>query len=72
MRIASKEQLTLHLAVALAIVACRIIASASTIGLVGRRVANDTNLPHGVLKALNEAGATSVTFNPTLLKRRML
>jgi len=65
MRIASRKQLMLLMAAVVTIVACQITASASTIRLVATRIANDTNTTTGVLKALNDGGATSVYFNTT-------
>ena len=65
MRNASLKRVGLFLAVVVSIAACQIAASASTIKVIATRVANDTNTTTGVLKALNDGGATSVGFNTT-------
>ncbi len=65
MRIASKKQGILLLAVVVAIAACQITASASTIRLITTRTNNDTDVTTGVLKALTQSGATSVPFSTT-------
>ncbi len=65
MRIVSTKQVLLLLAVMIAMAACQITASASTIKVIATRTNNDTNTTTGVLKVLTQGGATSVNFNTT-------